>query len=236
MSVALYSVQHKNSKRERNFHVRLISSQRWNWKRLPGQATSMFFLSLENERWCTCMHEHDQTQQCCDSTDGFNHTFPCHARSYSMIGIICQKHHSINPQNKRKKFNTEPSVRYKQKMVEEHASHQQHLAAFSTCGGWASEQSIGVSASGQLQGASQRRCLLQCLPQSVLGSKGRSCKLQVCTSAGASRRPWKIRLKVVSASFQWFSQRCFSYWEKWSKYMSVRKHDSPTASVYLFPF
>ena len=46
-----------------------------------------------------------------------------------MLCIICRKHDTINPQNKSKKFNTEPSVRFKRKTVEEHASHQQHLAA-----------------------------------------------------------------------------------------------------------
>ena len=46
-----------------------------------------------------------------------------------MFCIICRKHDTIHPQNKRKKFNTEPSIRYKRKTVEEHASHQQHLAA-----------------------------------------------------------------------------------------------------------
>lgn len=46
-----------------------------------------------------------------------------------MFCIICRKHDTINPQNKSKKFNTEPSVRFKRKTVEEHASHQQHLAA-----------------------------------------------------------------------------------------------------------
>ena len=47
--------------------------------------------------------------------------------------------------------------------------------AFSSRGGCASEQSISDSASGQLQGKSQRSCLLQYLPQSLLGSKGRTC-------------------------------------------------------------
>ena len=46
-----------------------------------------------------------------------------------MFCIICRKHDTINPQNKSKKFNTEPSVRFKRKTVEEPASHQQHLAA-----------------------------------------------------------------------------------------------------------
>ena len=46
-----------------------------------------------------------------------------------MFCIICRKHDTINPQNKSKKFNTEPSARFKRKTVEEHASHQQHLAA-----------------------------------------------------------------------------------------------------------
>ena len=46
-----------------------------------------------------------------------------------MFCIICLKQYTVSPQNKSKMFNTEPSIRYKLKIVEEHASHQQHLAA-----------------------------------------------------------------------------------------------------------
>jgi len=43
--------------------------------------------------------------------------------------MICRTHDTLNPQNKSKKFNSEPSIRYKRKTVEEHSSHQQHVAA-----------------------------------------------------------------------------------------------------------
>ena len=46
-----------------------------------------------------------------------------------MFCILCRQHDTVNPQNKSKKFNSEPSVRYKWKTAEEHSSHQQHIAA-----------------------------------------------------------------------------------------------------------
>ena len=46
-----------------------------------------------------------------------------------MFCILCRKHNTHNPQNKTKKFNTDASVRYKWKAVEEHASTDQHFAA-----------------------------------------------------------------------------------------------------------
>lgn len=138
----------------------------------PANAKVHRFYSCQADK-CVTLSKEDQQQM--KGKDRFQHQWIsdnslsyCEKTRYhwllfqegkGMFCIICRKHDTINPQNKSKKFNTEP------------------LAAFSSRGGWASEQGIGVSASGQLQGASQRKCLLQCLPQSLLGSKGRTCKL-----------------------------------------------------------
>lgn len=46
-----------------------------------------------------------------------------------MFCILCRKHGTSNSQNKSKKFNLEPAVRFKRKAVEEHANSQQHKAA-----------------------------------------------------------------------------------------------------------
>ena len=47
----------------------------------------------------------------------------------SMFCLLCRKHNYSNSQNKSKKFNLEPSVRYKWKGVEDHANSQQHKNA-----------------------------------------------------------------------------------------------------------
>ena len=46
-----------------------------------------------------------------------------------MFCLLCRKHDATNLQNKSKKFNTEPAVRFKRKSVEEHSTSQQHKAA-----------------------------------------------------------------------------------------------------------
>ena len=48
-----------------------------------------------------------------------------------MFCLLCRKHDATNLQNKSKKFNTEPAVRFKRKSVEEHSTSQQHKAAVS---------------------------------------------------------------------------------------------------------
>ena len=48
-----------------------------------------------------------------------------------MFSLLCRKHDVTNLQNKSKKFNTEPAVRFKRKSVEEHSTSQQHKAAVS---------------------------------------------------------------------------------------------------------
>lgn len=48
-----------------------------------------------------------------------------------MFCLLCRKHDVTNLQNKSKKFNTEPAVRFKRKSVEEHSASQQHKAAVS---------------------------------------------------------------------------------------------------------
>ena len=48
-----------------------------------------------------------------------------------MFCLLCRKHDVTNLQNKSKKFNTEPAVRFKRKSVEEHSTSQQHKAAVS---------------------------------------------------------------------------------------------------------
>ena len=46
-----------------------------------------------------------------------------------MFCLLCRKHNCSNSQNKSKKFNLQPSVRYKWKAVEDHANSQQHKNA-----------------------------------------------------------------------------------------------------------
>ena len=46
-----------------------------------------------------------------------------------MFCLLCRKHDTSNNQNKSKKHNVEPAVRFKQKAVEDHANSQQHTAA-----------------------------------------------------------------------------------------------------------
>lgn len=48
-----------------------------------------------------------------------------------MFCLLCRKHDAANLQNKSKKFNTEPAVRFKRKSLEEHSTSQQHKAAVS---------------------------------------------------------------------------------------------------------
>ena len=49
-----------------------------------------------------------------------------------MFCLLCRKHDVTNLQNKSKKFNTEPAVRFKRKSVEENSTSQEHKAAVST--------------------------------------------------------------------------------------------------------
>ena len=46
-----------------------------------------------------------------------------------MFCLLCGKHGTTNYQNKSKKYNLEPAVRFKQKAVEDRANSQQHAAA-----------------------------------------------------------------------------------------------------------
>ncbi len=46
-----------------------------------------------------------------------------------MFCLLCRRHNCSNSQNKSKKLNLEPSVRYKRKTVEDHANSQQHKNA-----------------------------------------------------------------------------------------------------------
>lgn len=46
-----------------------------------------------------------------------------------MFCILFRKHGTLNHQNKSKKFNLDPAVRFKRKAVEDHANSQQHKAA-----------------------------------------------------------------------------------------------------------
>ena len=46
-----------------------------------------------------------------------------------MFCLFCRKHGTSNSQNKTKKYNLEPAVRFKRKAVEDHANSQQHAAA-----------------------------------------------------------------------------------------------------------
>ena len=48
-----------------------------------------------------------------------------------MFCLLCRKHDATNLQNKSKKFNTEPAVRFKRESVEEHSTSQQNKAAVS---------------------------------------------------------------------------------------------------------
>ena len=48
-----------------------------------------------------------------------------------MFCLLCIKHDATNLQNKSKKFNTEPAVRFKRKSVKEHSTLQQYNAAVS---------------------------------------------------------------------------------------------------------
>ena len=44
-----------------------------------------------------------------------------------MFCLLCRKHDATNLQNKSKKFNTEPAVRFKRKSVEEHIYFSRHI-------------------------------------------------------------------------------------------------------------
>ena len=46
-----------------------------------------------------------------------------------MFCLFCRKHGTSNNQNKTKKYNLEPAVRFKRKAVEDHANSHQHAAA-----------------------------------------------------------------------------------------------------------
>ena len=108
----------------------------------PANAKVHRFYSCQEDK-CVTLSKEDQQQM--KGKDRFQHQWIsdnslsyCEKTGYhwllfqegkGMFCIICRKHDTINPQNKSKKFNTEPSVRFKRKTVEEHASHQQHLAA-----------------------------------------------------------------------------------------------------------
>ena len=108
----------------------------------PADAKVHSFYSCQADK-CVTLSKEDQQQM--KGKDRFQHQWIsdnslsyCEKNSYhrllfqegkGMFCIICRKHDTINPQNKSKKFNTEPSVRFKWKTVEELASHQQHLAA-----------------------------------------------------------------------------------------------------------
>ena len=48
---------------------------------------------------------------------------------WNLTVLSFENNDTVNPQNKSKKFNSEPSIRYKRKTVEEHSSHHQHIAA-----------------------------------------------------------------------------------------------------------
>ena len=48
---------------------------------------------------------------------------------WGMFCLLCRKHGTTNYQNKSKKYNVEPAIRFKRKAVEDHASSQQHAAA-----------------------------------------------------------------------------------------------------------
>ena len=108
----------------------------------PADAKVHSFYSCQADK-CVTLSKEDQQRM--KGKDRFQHQWIsdnslsyCEKTGYhwllfqegkGMFCIICRKHDTINPQNKSKKFNTEPSVRFKRKTVEEHASHQQHLAA-----------------------------------------------------------------------------------------------------------
>ena len=47
---------------------------------------------------------------------------------HGMFCLLCRKHGTSNYQNKSKKYNLEPAVRFKRKAVEDHANSQQHAA------------------------------------------------------------------------------------------------------------
>lgn len=67
----------------------------------------------------------DKELSFCEKT-GFN--WLVYEEGRGMFCILCRKHVS-NLQNKSKKFNSEPAVRFKRKSVEEHSTSQQHKAA-----------------------------------------------------------------------------------------------------------
>ena len=68
----------------------------------------------------------DNTLTLCGKT-GIN--WLIYVEGHGMFCVLCKKHNCSNSQNKSKKFNLEPSVRYKRKTVEDHANLQQHKNA-----------------------------------------------------------------------------------------------------------
>ena len=68
----------------------------------------------------------DKQLSYCEKT-GFN--WLVYEEGSGMFCLLCRKHDVANLQNKSKKFNSEPAVRFKRKSVEEHSTSQQHKAA-----------------------------------------------------------------------------------------------------------
>ena len=67
----------------------------------------------------------DKELSFCEKT-GFN--WLVYEEGRGMFCILCRKHDVSNLQNKSKKFNSEPAVRFKRKSVEEHSTSQQQKA------------------------------------------------------------------------------------------------------------
>ena len=63
-------------------------------------------------------------------TDGAKDRFwLLYEEGVGMFCLLCKKHNAVNLQNKFKKFNTDPSVRYKHTAIVEHGNSQQHKAS-----------------------------------------------------------------------------------------------------------
>ena len=101
------------------------------------------FHKCRNQR-CSSLSS-DETSHQKESVDRFQHSWimdeklSCstatdvnwliYVEGQGMFCMLCRKHGTSNCQNKSKKYNLEPALRFKRKAVEEHANTQQHKAA-----------------------------------------------------------------------------------------------------------
>ena len=141
--------QHKNPSKKNRKSQQVWSAEQ-EFKFLSSSFDAADALAIHSyhkckHRTCNTLHSLEVGRLNKESVDRFQHQWVMddnltyssstgvnwliYQEGQGMFCLLCRKHGTTNYQNKSKKYNLEPAVKFKRKAVEDHANSQQHAAA-----------------------------------------------------------------------------------------------------------